>query len=53
MGYDRVDTNALKNRNILFGNSIFDTTQRVAELTVGLLIATSKNFLTVNKQIKT
>jgi len=52
MGYDTVDTNALKKRNILLGNSVFATTQRVAELTVGLLIATSRNFLEANKQIK-
>lgn len=53
MGYDKVDTNALKKRGILFGNTASATTQRVAELTIGLLIATARNFFEANRQMKT
>lgn len=52
MGYESVDTNALKKYNIQFGNAANSTSERVAELTVGLLIATARNFLYANKQIK-
>lgn len=52
MGYENVDTNAVKKYNILLGNTIFTKT-RVAELTVGLLIATARNFLVANQRIKT
>jgi len=54
MGYDRIDTNALKKRNILLGNcSTTDDAQEVAEFAVGLLIATANKFFKANKQIKT
>jgi len=53
MGYDNVDTNALKKRNILFGNTASTTSKIVAELTVGLMITTARNFIQTNKQIKT
>lgn len=52
MGYENVDTNALKKRGILFGNSATVTAKIVAEFTVGLLIATARNLLVANEQMK-
>ncbi|KAL5242527.1 hypothetical protein ACI65C_009937 [Semiaphis heraclei] len=52
MGYECVDTNALKKRGIVLGNTVHATTDRVAELTVGLLITTARNILDANKQLK-
>lgn len=52
MGYEHIDTNALKKRGIILCNTVHATTDRVAELTVGLLIATARNFLDANQQMK-
>ncbi|KAF0762566.1 glyoxylate reductase/hydroxypyruvate reductase-like isoform X3 [Aphis craccivora] len=52
MGYEHIDTNALKKRGIILCNTVHATTDRVAELTVGLLIATARNFLAANQQMK-
>ncbi|CAI6350270.1 unnamed protein product [Macrosiphum euphorbiae] len=52
MGYECVDTNALKKRGIVLGNTVHATTDRVAELTIGLLIATARNVLDANQQMK-
>lgn len=52
MGYECVDTNALKKRGIVLGNTVHATTDKVAELTVGLLIATARNVLDANQQMK-
>lgn len=52
MGYDSVDINALKKHNILLGNTALATSEIVAELTVGLLIATTWNLLDANKRMK-
>ncbi|XP_060848926.1 glyoxylate reductase/hydroxypyruvate reductase-like isoform X3 [Rhopalosiphum padi] len=52
MGYESIDTNALKKRGIVLCNSTHATTDRVAELTVGLLIASARNFLNASQQMK-
>lgn len=52
MGYENVDTNALKKRGILLGNTATATAEKVAECTVGLLIATARNLLVANQQMK-
>lgn len=52
MGYESVDLNALKKRGIVLGNSLLATVQIVAECTVGLLIATTRNILDANIQMK-
>uniref|UniRef100_A0A2S2QHN4 Glyoxylate reductase/hydroxypyruvate reductase n=1 Tax=Sipha flava TaxID=143950 RepID=A0A2S2QHN4_9HEMI len=52
MGYESVDTSALKKRGIVLGNSTLVTADRVAELTIGLLIATARNLMTTNQQMK-
>ncbi|XP_022169348.1 glyoxylate reductase/hydroxypyruvate reductase-like isoform X3 [Myzus persicae] len=52
MGYECIDTNALKKRGIVLGNTVHATTDRVAELTVGLLIATARHFLDANQLLK-
>jgi len=52
MGYECVDENALKKRGIVLGNTVHATADRVAELTVGLLIATARNVLDANQQMK-
>lgn len=53
MGYDLIDTDSLKKHGIVLGNTVHATALRVAECTIGLLIATAKHFLDVNEQIKT
>ncbi|VVC44375.1 D-isomer specific 2-hydroxyacid dehydrogenase, catalytic domain,D-isomer specific 2-hydroxyacid [Cinara cedri] len=52
MGYESVDLDAVKKRGIVLGNTVLETAQIVAECTIGLLIATTRNFLNVNKQMK-
>jgi len=52
MGYECIDTNALKKRGIVLGNTALAITDRVAELTVGLLIATARNLLDASQQLK-
>lgn len=52
MGYENIDINALKRRKIKLGNSTLATVQLVAELTIGLLIATARNLLDANAQMK-
>lgn len=53
MGYESIDTDSLKKHGIFLGNTVHATTRRVAECTIGLLIATARHFLDLNEQIKT
>ncbi|XP_050549071.1 glyoxylate reductase/hydroxypyruvate reductase-like isoform X2 [Daktulosphaira vitifoliae] len=52
MGYDQIDLDALKKRGIRLGNSSIVTAESVAELTIGLLIATSRCFFSLNQELK-
>lgn len=52
MGYDTIDINALRKRQIKLGNTTLATTHRVSELTLGLLIATARNLMDANIKMK-
>lgn len=51
VGYDHVDLPECKKRNILVGNTPDVLTDAVAELAVGLLLATSRKFFSAHKEL--
>ncbi|XP_050443249.1 glyoxylate reductase/hydroxypyruvate reductase-like isoform X2 [Adelges cooleyi] len=53
VGYDHVDLNALKKYGVRLGNTPDVLTEAVAEIAVGLLIATTRRFFEANKALKT
>lgn len=51
VGVDHLDLKALKNRNIKVGYTPGILTDATAELTIGLLLATSRRLVEANKAI--
>lgn len=53
VGYDHVDLTSLKKYGVRLGNTPGVLTEAVAELAVGLVIATTRRFLEANHELKT
>lgn len=53
VGYDHVDLALLKKYGVRLGNTPDVLTEAVAELAVGLVIATTRRFLEANNELKT
>lgn len=51
-GYDKVDVAALKACGVALVNAPFENTEAVAELVVGLMLATARNIVPVNRQVR-
>ena len=51
-GYDKVDTAAVKEKGIALFNAPFENSQSVVELTIGLMIAASRNLPWVQGEVK-
>lgn len=52
VGYDHIDLASLKKYGIRLGNTSGVLTETVAELAVGLLIATTRRFFEANRELK-
>lgn len=53
VGYDHMDLALLKKYGIRLGNTPGVLTEAVAELAVGLVIATTRRFIEANRELKT
>lgn len=53
VGYDHVDLKAMKKYGVRLGNTQGVLTEVVAEVAVGLVIATTRRFFEVNRELKT
>ncbi|XP_050443254.1 glyoxylate reductase/hydroxypyruvate reductase-like [Adelges cooleyi] len=53
VGYDHIDLSLLKKYGIRLGNTLGVPTEAIAELTIGLLIATARRFQETNRELKT
>lgn len=53
VGYDHVDLASMKKYGVRLGNTPGVLTEAVAEVAVGLVIATSRRFFEANRELKT
>lgn len=53
VGYDHVDLTSMKKFGVRLGNTPGVLTEAVAELAVGLIIATTRRFFESNRELKT
>ena len=53
VGYDHVDLTSMKKYGIRLGNTPGILAETVAEIAVGLIIATTRRFFEANREVKT
>lgn len=53
VGYDHVDLKAMKRYGVRLGHTPGVLTETVAEIAVGLVIATARRFFEANREVKT
>lgn len=53
VGFDHVDLKTMKKYGVRLGNTPGVLTEAVAEIAVGLVIATTRRFFEMNRELKT
>ncbi|KAF0709998.1 glyoxylate reductase/hydroxypyruvate reductase-like [Aphis craccivora] len=53
VGYDHIDLTSMKKYGVRLGNTPDVVTESVAEIAVGLVIATTRRFFEANRELKT
>lgn len=53
VGYDHVDLASMKKHSVRLGNTPGVLTEAVAEIAMGLIIATTRRFFEANRELKT
>jgi glyoxylate/hydroxypyruvate reductase len=53
VGYDHIDLTSMKKYGVRLGNTPGILTESVAEIAVGLIIATTRRFFEANRELKT